>query len=1026
MGFGDGMGLFPVYVGPQIRVDRDVNAADDSIQLPPGTEGDLVSLDSLAAGAESAFDTRMSASPVIQGEGDNDDIVVTPEAVEAAQGVMLSPDVVGTRRGRSVVRQRQPKVSVADVVQRAAQKAVTKMRDKLRQRGAMTAPFEEGEFTIGPGSMTVDEGEGESDVVLSGMAEGMAGLFKKKKKKKKKKAVAVAIQAPSAETVAAEQAAAQQAAAPQYGGALAPAAQYPQYPQYAAPQYGGALAPAAQYPQYAPMPQQYEPSFTPVTDADAVAIPEEQYGQSEVVSMDEMDRAQVVPGFGNVPVIQGEGDDDDIVVSPEAVMEAQGVMLSPDVVGTRRGRSVVRQRQPRVSPAVADAVQRAAQKAVGRVRRKMVSDGMAPFAEDDFTLTPGSMSVDEGEGEPDVVLSGMGGWFSKLKKKVKKVTKQVTKLATKGALLPLKLTPEALTLKALQKVTAKKAAAKKSTGVAVGINVPYAPADAYPLPVGDTVAGQPLQYEPQYAPPYTPAEQYAPMPQYPAEQYAPPEQQVPAPSYDLGEDVIAMPTEGEPVVMDVSPEEGGFMGLGSLTRGQGTSARLLRLAKAAGYPASDVPALLQRQGFKNAVRTLRRLAKPKAQGGEVSAAPARPKAMFQSGQVRPDVYGRQAMLNAEPAAPSNEPDVVPMSAVDRSTYSSSQRATRVPYGNAGGEDFDVDMAPSLPGGEFAEPRRVFPSGALGTRQFQSESQEESMISDDVQIPVGMAGDKFMDDPMRDGFMRTSVVPGRKSYDTIGGAGMPKGVKAEAEDTFEQESADQIDEFGRPAQLAQGNFAGEPYSAGESMIPFGRSFRGSRMNILDSSVVGLTRDRLGGRMTVSPVGMDPNLLVDGEAISMELTGEEASDFVALGQLPSLGVLGMAVIDNTMLALKTREQTLMTLSPAGYEAAITPYAQLRDKINSDYVAMQADNTKVATLGVQWGGAAATYKSILDRAISATQAARAKPRVVTQVREVIREVPAALKQTIFSKYGLAIAVGGAAVLGGLFYLRSRQKKS
>jgi len=800
------------------------------------------------------------------------------------------------------------------------------------------------------------------------------------------------------------------------------------------------------------------------------------------------------------PSMQGESDeDDDIVVTPEAIEAAQGIVMSPDSVGTRRSRSIVRQRRQQTSPQVSEAIKRAAKKAVAKMRRGAATT--APFAEDDFTLTPGSMPVDEGEG--DTVLSGMAGENAGLGKTSKKVKKELVALRAEVAAYKAGQVPGMPALTAQQ------------------YPQQYAPAEQYAP-----------QYQPQYQPQYAPAQpsyfevadgDAVAAPEYESSDvvsldemdrgvgsfFSSVHRRVTSPLKTAAKRVTSAKkslTSPQTILTGAAGEGGAtssakprqqdskvakFTALATKRREVATAkveaqfaageakkqaiiqARtnsLLQMAEAAGYPANDVPTLLQGRGYKRAIKTLNSLAKIKANadvklykdsvqaiaaGGElplsaqavadaypdalipvqpmypdVSAAPAYPQAMFAPGQTYPDNYPSAAMMNREPAAPDYDSSVMPMSRVDRETLSESEIVTSVPYGNAGGEDFDVDVAPSLPGGEYAEPRRVYPSGALSTRQFQSESQGDSMISDDIDIPVGMAGDKFMDDPMRDGFMRASMAPSRTSYDTIGGAGMPKGVTPEVENTYEQDSADQIDDMARPAQLAEGNFAGEPYSAGESMIPFGRSFRGKRMDILDSSVVGLTRDRLSGRLTISPVGMDENLLVDGAAISMELSGEEASDFVTLGQLPTFGALGMSAIENTMMTLRLRESALMSISPAGYEAAIMPYAPLRDKLNLDYEAMKADNTKVNAMGLSWGMSAATYKSVLDRAINAArgavQAAAPRPRVVTQIKEVVREVPAAVKQTLFSKYGLVVAIGGAVVLGGLFFLRSRQKKS
>jgi hypothetical protein len=663
------------------------------------------------------------------------------------------------------------------------------------------------------------------------------------------------------------------------------------------------------------------------------------------------------------PSMQGEnGDEDDLVVTPEAVEAAQGMMMQSDPVATRRGRSIVKRQRVAEAPA-GSVIDKAVKKAVGRIRhsRMFIAEG----EDEGINLTPESFSY-ANEGEADVVLSdmcdGLGRLFRKKKKKKKRA-------APAPAV-------DASAVAAAQAAAAQAAAAY--------------PQQFYP---GTTIPVQPQYQQPQYQ-----------QPQYQQPQYQ------------------------QPVQYPVQPQ----------------------------YP-------------------------------DVSAAPAYPQAMFQSEQTYPDNMGEDAMIAASAVAPTNDSEVVPMDQMDQAVMpgfeglgedadslrrfqridtgarafgmpqmvaravrkavskvkarhkrkmllidSGDEAETQIPYGNVGGEDFDVDVAPSLPGGEAAEPRRVFPSGALSVAQLNKESGEESMITDDIEVPVGMGdADKFMDDPMRDGFMQTRVTPGPKKYDTIGDAGMPKRVKPEEEDIYEQVSAEEIDDMARPASLSQGNFAGEPYRAGESMIPFGRSLKGKRMDILDTSVVGLSPGRMAGQRGNSPAGYDPNYLVDGETISLELSGEGGGeDFVNLGQLPSIGALGWAGIENTMMTLRLRESALMSISPAGYEAAITPYAPLREKINADYEAMKADNTKVVTMGLTWGMSAATYKSVLDRAInaanSAIKAARPKPQVITQIKEVVREMPKAVKETIFSKYGLVIAIGGAAVIGGLLFLRSKQKKS
>lgn len=190
----------------------------------------------------------------------------------------------------------------------------------------------------------------------------------------------------------------------------------------------------------------------------------------------------------------------------------------------------------------------------------------------------------------------------------------------------------------------------------------------------------------------------------------------------------------------------------------------------------------------------------------------------------------------------------------------------------------------------------------------------------------------------------------------------------------------------------------------------RKFDEQTVEVMDPSVVELTEEDVVGR-----------------------AGTDRVDFFSPMQFMGMGGLGQlptakdTAVNAAMLAMATvaqREAQLQQYNPAAYDSFMMTYSNIRASINTTFQALQSavdlDLAKSLTLTAQ----IAMYRNALDSAVS-----QAKPRVVQaqapKVTQIIREVPAAVKETIFSKYGMYVIGGGALLVGGLVVLNMVMKR-
>jgi hypothetical protein len=256
----------------------------------------------------------------------------------------------------------------------------------------------------------------------------------------------------------------------------------------------------------------------------------------------------------------------------------------------------------------------------------------------------------------------------------------------------------------------------------------------------------------------------------------------------------------------------------------------------------------------------------------------------------------------------------------------------------------------------------------------------------------------------------------ENYPFEPGAGLPKNVGKVTEEPTDL--ARRIDADVRPPQLIETEQVGLPFKPGEGRRYVGRADEPMDPSVISAGKMHVKRSRAG-------------LPFDTFAISKARSGWRHSAMFGMGQLTTLASLALAPIENTMASLKSREDELLRLSPDTFRAATDPYASLRASIDTSYAAIKADPTKVTTEGIGFASAAATYKNVLDAALGKLQAAlapapAAKPRtkVVTQIKEVIKEVPGAVVQVVKTPYGMIVLGAGAALIAGLLIARSLKK--
>jgi len=304
----------------------------------------------------------------------------------------------------------------------------------------------------------------------------------------------------------------------------------------------------------------------------------------------------------------------------------------------------------------------------------------------------------------------------------------------------------------------------------------------------------------------------------------------------------------------------------------------------------------------------------------------------------------------------------------------------------GQEEFDISGAPEVP--SYDQPQAP----------IMSEGDEDAGYAEEDGGLFGLRG--FGDVEVgKDGFMRVSMADG----------GLPRGTRPVREDKGEQQSAIVIDKRFRPEMLTDLARVGLPYKTGEGMQRL-RRFDEQTVEVMDPSVMELTEEDVVGR-----------------------AGTDRVDFFSPMQFMGMGGLGQlptakdTAVNGAMLALANvaqREAQLQQYNPAAYDSFMLTYSAIRASINTTFAALQAatelDLAKSLTITAQ----IAMYKNALDQAVS-----QAKPKVVQAkaptVTQIIREVPKAVKETVFSKYGMYVIGGGALLVGGLVVLNMVMKR-
>lgn len=148
---------------------------------------------------------------------------------------------------------------------------------------------------------------------------------------------------------------------------------------------------------------------------------------------------------------------------------------------------------------------------------------------------------------------------------------------------------------------------------------------------------------------------------------------------------------------------------------------------------------------------------------------------------------------------------------------------------------------------------------------------------------------------------------------------------------------------------------------------------------------------------------------------------------LGSWPSVTLPGGMVISqestaqNLLAQIKSNEETLRNLSPGAFSVVQTNTAAQRSIMETNYKKVTESPVAEVVASVAWQTAAKYYNDQLAATIKKVQGMQKE----AQKAGLVRALPGAVKETLFSKYGIAVVVGGAAVVGLLFWLRSRQKK-
>lgn len=334
----------------------------------------------------------------------------------------------------------------------------------------------------------------------------------------------------------------------------------------------------------------------------------------------------------------------------------------------------------------------------------------------------------------------------------------------------------------------------------------------------------------------------------------------------------------------------------------------------------------------------------------------------------------------------------------------------VHYARTQGQEFQVRAAPR---DMMEAPEAPIEGSEMAPAAFEPQAEPESAL-------LGLG---FMGDPLKDGFMETRVRPGagvshegvkafeELTMDTAGGDELFEPVE---EDVEEQQAAEKIDDANRPPMLAEAEKLSYPYKLGEGQWPRARSFKGSRVEIFDPSVVPLTSGDVVGFQHAQRVDfLDPMQAAPG-----------LGGFSGLGQLPTLNEMLLLPLTNSIAALTQREIALQNQSAPAWDSLLLNYGKVRDEINTAYSTFKSSTAPLSILDTATlAGKIAIYKAALDAAVKASAPPKPRP-APSPVIQVVKELPKAVVETVKTPYGIIVLAAGGLALGLLFYLRSKQK--
>lgn len=497
--------------------------------------------------------------------------------------------------------------------------------------------------------------------------------------------------------------------------------------------------------------------------------------------------------------------------------------------------------------------------------------------------------------------------------------------------------------------------------------------------------------------------------------------------------------------------------------------QLQEVAAAAGYPPEEVAALLHGKGFKRATQILNKLAALRAQkdvknykesikslttGGVLP--PAADAAASAATGLAPETPMAAAMM---PSMPYAEQEAGLPAYAQQSVEAAAEAAQppyQLPY-NAGipvapsAGDEDVVNPEELEGAMIdigSQPTASISSSELPDEDLQDQSYSPESESDVVSGPLDGSSEM--------------VTPGLPDMAHAGQAG-------DIEEVID-EIAGQEDPLSRelsreryPAMLVEDEQIGWPSKVGEGTSEEG-GWYGSDPALTSPEEVGgdlshtpsSMRQRMAKleaaaseslvmkkrkRRPVVMLDEEPAPKVDQREVRKLVAAKEAAALTRyviqkhrrgrVGGSFGLGATPFGAqwaVQSSLNAITSRENELMAVSPERLESVrrlnASTYTQIEEArkiLEGPSVAVTDELAAVA----KFTAAAATYKASLDNALKSLRPKPA-PKPKPQPATVAAALPMAVKETVFSKYGMWIIGGGVVLVGGLLALNMMMKRS